>query len=580
MALDTLALECIKEELREKIIDGKVEKVYQPEKDEIMLSIRTFSNSYKLTLSASPVNPRIHFQTTPKENPKTPPMFCMLLRKHLTSGKIVDIRNVEGDRILIFDIESYNELGDLTVKHLIVEIMGRHSNIILTHSDLTIIDSIKHIDFTMSSVRQVLPGMKYEMAPPQDKVPILSKDIKDFSISMPEQNMRIDKLLLSKIGGISPLTAREITYRTFGRADISTNELDSLSDLTDTLKTFPKTNFKPCIITERESGRILDFSAIDIMQYESLADIKYYDNMSELLEDFYKAKDSAERIKQKSADILKILSNNIAKISKKIAILNKTLLDAKDKEKHKKYGDLITANLFKISTGDEFCYVTDYYSQNLDEIKIPLKPELSPSKNAQRYYKLYNKAKTAEVEAAIQLENAKNDLEYLESTLTLAENSQSEGDINAIRTELTDLGYIKARRTKKKQAEGTSKPHHFISSDGFDIYVGKNNTQNDKLTLKFANSSDMWFHTKNIHGSHVLIKLGTDKNIPDRTLLEAAGLAAYFSKARESSNVPVDYTIIKNVKKPNGAKPGMVIYDSYNTVYVNPKLIDMEEKKS
>ncbi len=579
MALDTLALECIKEELRKKLIGAKIEKVYQPEKDEIMLTLRTFSGSFKLTLSASPTNPRIHFQTTPKENPKTPPMFCMLLRKHLTSGKVSDIKNIEGDRILIFDIESYNELGDLTTKHLIVEIMGRHSNIILTHSDMTIIDSIKHIDFTMSSVRQVLPGGKYELAPSQEKVPILSEKIKDFSLKTPDENMRIDKLLLSQIGGISPLTAREISFRTFGRADIFSSECESFTDLNKTIKNFSKPDFRPSIIKERESGRILDFSAIDILQYESLADIIYYDNLSELLEDFYSSKDSAERIKQKSADILKILSNNIAKISKKISILNKTLLDAKDKDKHKKYGDLITANLFKISQGDEFCYVTDYYSETLDEIKIPLKPELTPSKNAQRYYKLYNKAKTAEVEAAIQLENAKNDLEYLESTLTLAENSQTEGDINAIRAELTDLGYIKARKTKKKQPDSVSKPHHFISSDGFDIFVGKNNTQNDKLTLKFANSSDMWFHTKNIHGSHVIIKLGLDKNIPDRTILEAAGLAAYFSKARESSNVPVDYTVIKNVKKPNGAKPGMVIYDSYNTIYVNPKLIENQEEK-
>ena len=574
MALDTLALECIKEELKKEIIGGKIEKVYQPEKDEIMIVIRTFSASFKLTLSASPTNPRIHFQTTSKENPKTPPMFCMLMRKHLTSGKIVDIRNIEGDRILIFDIESYNELGDLTTKHLIVEIMGRHSNIILTHSDMTIIDSVKHIDFTMSSVRQILPGGKYEMAPAQDKIPILSDKIKDFTLEKPEQNMAVDKLLLSKIGGISPLTSREIVYRLFGRSDVKIDEVDDLSALNEFIRKFSKTDFKPCIITERDSGRILDFSSIDIHQYESLADIKYYEKLSELLEVFYSSKDSAERIKQKSADILKILSNNIAKISKKVSILNKTLEDAKDKEKHKKYGDLITANLYQITTGDEFCYVTDYYSENLDEIKIPLKPELTPSKNAQRYYKLYNKAKTAEVEAAIQLENAKIDLEYLESTLILTENSQTEADINAIRTELGDLGYIKSRKTKKKQAEATSKPHHFISSDGFDIYVGKNNTQNDKLTLKFANSSDMWFHTKNIHGSHVLIKLGTDKNIPEQTMLEAAGLAAYFSKARESSNVPVDYTIIKNVKKPNGAKPGMVIYDSYNTVYVNPKLIE------
>lgn len=577
MALDTLALQCITEELKNTIIGGRIEKVYQPERDEITLNIRTYTDSYKLTISASPTNPRIHFSSFNKNNPPTPPMFCMLMRKHISSGKIINIRNLDCDRIVIFDIESYNELGDLTVKHLIVEIMGRHSNVILTHDDMTIIDSVKHIDFTMSSVRQILPGGVYVIPPVQDKVPILSDDIKNFHLFLPEASMRIDKLILSQIGGISPLTAREITYRTFRRCDIFTNDIESFDNLNKAIQNFPVCEFKPCIITEKESGRVLDFSAIDITQYEGLADIKYYNSMSELLEDFYATKDSLERMKQKSADIVKLLNNNITKISKKITILSSTIEDAKNKDKYKKYGDLLTGNLYAIKTGDLYAKVTDYYSENLEEITVQLQPELTPAQNAQRYYKLYNKAKNAEIEAAIQLKNAKDDLEYLESTLQLVESCTNEADINAIRNELAEMGYLKVKRNNKKQAVIASKPHHYLSSDGFDIYVGKNNTQNDKLTLKFANSSDIWFHTKKIHGSHVIIKLGIDKNVPDKTILEAAQLAAYYSKAKNSSNVPVDYTVVKNVKKPNGAKPGMVIYDSYNTIYVNPELIGEEQ---
>lgn len=575
MALDTLALRCITTELENTVIGGRIEKVYQPERDEITLNIRTYTDSFRLTISASPTNPRIHFSSTSKNNPQTPPMFCMLMRKHLSSGKITGIKNLECDRIVIFDIESYNELGDLTVKHLIVEIMGRHSNIILTHDDLTIIDSVKHIDFTMSSVRQILPGGTYTLPPVQEKTPVLSDEYKSITITPEEPNVRLDKLLLSKIGGISPLTAREMVYGFFNRCDIPAGEVTSWEDFNSHIQSFPVLDFKPCMIVEKDSGRLLDFSAIDIMQYESLADIKYYDSMSELLEAFYKTKDSAERMKQKSADIIKLLNSNIAKITKKISILKATLEDAKNKEQHKRYGDLLTANLYMINPGDKFAEVTDYYSETLETIRIPLLPHLTPAQNAQRYYKLYNKAKTAETEARIQLENAANDLEYLESTLILVENCTTESDIIAIRTELGELGYIKTKHNKKQQL-AASKPHHFVSSDGFDIYVGKNNTQNDKLTLKFANSSDLWFHTKKIHGSHVIIKLGLDKDVPERTILEAAQLAAYYSKARESSQVPVDYTAVKNVKKPNGAKPGMVIYDFYNTVYVTPKVIERD----
>lgn len=574
MALDTLCMQCIADELEKNIVGARIEKVYQPEKDEVTLLLRTFSDSYRLTLSASPTNPRIHFTNTHKNNPQTPPMFCMIMRKHLTLGKITKITNMKEDRVLIIDIESYNDLGDLTVKHLITEIMGRHSNIILTNEDMTIIDSVKRVDFTVSSVRQILPGLAYEFPPKQDKTPILSAELNNMQFPEPERPTAADKYIMNIVGGISPMSSREIAYRAFGNCTALIPCADYGDKIRGALAGLLADGFDPCIIYEKESGRMLDFSAIEIKQYEELADIAHYSDISTLLEDFYKSKDIAERTKQKSADIIKVLNTNIAKISKKLNILKATLKDAEKKDKHKKYGDLLTGNLYAIKAGDKFAVVTDYFSENLEQVSIPLLPELSPAANAQRYYKLYNKAKNAEIEAAIQLEKAKDELAYLESTLALSENCRDEADINAIRTELTELGYIKRRTKGKKQQQTTSKPHHFISSDGFDIYVGKNNTQNDKLTLKLANSSDMWFHTKKIHGSHVIIKLGCDKDIPERTMREAAELAAYFSKARESSQVPVDYTTVRNVKKPNGAKPGMVIYDSYNTVYVTPKMID------
>lgn len=572
MAFDTLVLKAIADELKEKAVGSRIEKVYQPERDEAELRIRGFGTAYRLTISAGGQNPRIHFSDENKQNPGTPPMFCMLMRKHLTSGKVVGVTIPGLDRVIMLDIESYNELGDLSVKHLIAEIMGRNSNIILTNDDMTVIDAIKHIDFTMSSVRQILPGAKYAFPPSQEKIPILSENIKSICLHRDEPGVRPDKLLMAQVGGISPLTAREIVYRAFGRCDAVIESDEDLRRLERALGDFLDEGFSPCIITEKESGRLLDFSAVEIRQYEGAAEVEHFDCMSTAVERFYSERDSIERMKQKSADVVKLLNNNIARTSKKINILKATVEDAKNKERHKRYGDLLTANLYAVSPGAESAEVVDYYSPEMEMTEIPLKKELSPAQNAQRYYKLYNKAKTAEIEAAQQLRAAAAELEYLESTLSMVKNCTSAEDIGAIREELAGQGYIKQRKNVKKQQRSEPRPHHYISSDGFDIYVGKNNTQNDRLTLKFANSSDLWFHTKKIHGSHVIIKLGVNKEVPERTMREAAELAAYYSKARESSRVPVDYTEVKNVKKPNGAKPGMVIYDFYNTIYVNPKL--------
>lgn len=579
MAFDTLCIKKITDELSSAVLGGRIDKVHQPEKDELMISVRTKDGAYKLTLSASANNARVHFSDFAKENPKTPPMFCMLLRKHLSSGKIIGISQPGFERIIEIDVESYNDLGDLTTKHLICEIMGRNSNIILCDADYRIIDSARHVDFSVSSVRQILPGMQYVAPPVQNKIPILDaekmKSVRlDFSaVAAP------DKVIMQAVSGISPIVAREIVFSAIGMTASASDELSDAqkNKIEKKLLEFSENiEFSPCIIFD-QSGKPLDFSAVSITHFGKDFPMEYSESMSSVVLKFYRERDQKERMHQKSADLVKLLNNNLERLAKKLVIQEKTLKDAENKERYKIFGDLLTANLYKIEKGASEVTVDNYYDQNCPQITIPLSEKLSASRNAQRYYKLFSKLKNAEIEVKKQQKATHEEIEYLESTLCAAENATSEADLNLIRQELAEEGYVKRTKSgKKDKGKTVSKPLHFISSDGFDIYVGKNNTQNDMLTLKFANSQDIWFHTKQIHGSHTIIKLGVNKDVPKTTMMEAAQLAAYYSKARESSQVPVDYTKVKNVKKPNGAKPGMVIYEGYNTVYVTPK--NMEEK--
>ncbi len=582
MALDAVAVSALVDELQ-CLVGGRVDKVHQPERDEIAVYVRTYDSSYRLVLSASSANPRAHLTEHTKKNPATAPLFCMLLRKHIGSGKITAVEQVGFERIIKISVESYNELGDLTVKYLITEIMGRYSNVILVSEDGTVIDSVKHVDGTVSSVREILPGGVYAPPPPQNKVPLTGFGADD---TIPfDRPVKADKAILSSVAGISPLTAREIVYSVFGTtdvnaADVNTNKAAELKLAVMKLgERVRNKDFSPCIITDNATGKLMEFSAVDIRQYERLASVQRAGSMNEVVDDFYYRRDMHDRMRQKSAGIVKLLNNNIERVSKKLSILERTVKDAENREEYKIKGDLLTANIYRMQEGMKEIEADNFYEPGSAPMKIALDPSLSPSMNAQRYYKKYNKAKTALVEAAKQIEAARADLDYLESTLYVAENAETIEDIDAVKDEMASLGYI-SRRSKqtRRKAKEKSKPMHFVSSDGFDIYVGRNNTQNDYLTLKFANTSDLWFHTKDIHGSHAVIKLGLDKDVPKNTILEAARLAAYYSQARESAQVPVDYTVIKNVKKPNGAKPGMVIYEGYNTVYVKPGLItDGEE---
>ncbi len=577
MALDSIAVRALCYELSKALIGGRIDKIHQPERDELTISVRTYTDSYKLVICASPSNARIHFSNASKENPKTAPLFCMLLRKHLQGGKILEISQPDFERIIKFDIQIRNELGDLVVRHLVVELTGRNANIILTDEYNKIIEAARRVDFTQSSVRQIMPGLVYIAPPTQKKTPILDESV-PLNITFDDVTQNVQAAIMTAVSGISPVFAREAVWTATGRTDtmsasLSENQKTEITSYLERLRKRAINNdFAPTLITETETDRLIDFSAFEIGHYEGACTTLAAESMCGAIEEFYSIRALKERMKQRSADLVKLITNNLERLSKKLVIQQKTLKDAENKEKLRKYGDLITSSVYMIKQGMDKVTVTDYFEPDTPEITIPLSLQLSPIENAQKYYKKYQKAKNAEIEVKKQLENTLSEIEYLESTLTLTENCTELSDINAIRAELSNEGYLKLHSKGKRRAkEPQSLPHHFISSDGFDIYVGKNNLQNDILTLKFANSSDIWFHTKKIHGSHTVIKLGIDKNVPKSTMLEAAQLAAYFSKARFSNQVPVDYTTIKNVKKPAGAKPGMVIYDSYNTIYAAPK---------
>lgn len=575
MPFDGIVTKCVVNDLSSLLIGGRVEKIFQPEADEIFINIRSKGQNYKLVMSASASYPRIHLTESSKENPNTPPVFCMLLRKHVSGGKIISIDFFDFERIIALQIESTTELGDLTIKKLIIEIMGRHSNVILVNSEDKIIDSIKHVDNEISSVREVMPARQYVLPPSQNKISLELLDIDTFLKSGKSNlDIGIEKYLLSTIKGFSPLICREICHRS--EIDVRTPLADINGSLEEKLKknimevieSILECKFNPCIIFDSSSFEgLIDFHCIEMRQY---AFVKTFPSISNVLDYYYTAKDNIERLKQKKSDVLKVINNNIGRCNKKIALQNEKLREVSDREKLKLYGELITANIYCMTERSKSVSLLNYYSENNEYIKVPLDEQLTPQANAQKYFKQYAKAKSAFNFTNRQLEESNKELEYLESVLHLLENCVTLQEIDEVRQELIGQGYMASKKTKgfKRQVK-LSLPHHYISSDGLDIFVGKNNRQNDQLTLKTASSADFWLHTRNIPGSHVIIKK-QQGDIPDSTLLEAAVLSAFHSKAKLSSNVPVDYTMVRNVKKPSGAKPGMVIYENFKTIIANP----------
>jgi len=588
MAFDGIVVHAIAKELNDVLKDGRIDKIHQPEKDTVTINIRTRSGAFRLLLCANPSCARVHLTSGNMENPMSPPMFCMLMRKHIGSGKITKVEQPDFERVIRIHIESYDEMGFLSEKILVCELMGKHSNIILLNKDLKIIDSVYHIDFTVSSVRQILPGLIYTLPPSQNKSNPLLSSKEDIKAMLTKSSVPLFKELMDTYSGISPLMSREAVFRACQNTDMTGEEADN-EMIDKTAYIFSKMientvsgEYSPCIASDNTTGKLLDFNALDITQFENMAQLTKYDSVNEAAEAFYQKKSAMYSLKQKSGDLMKFVNNNIDRCQKKLQIQNETLEKAKNKDKYKIFGDLITANIYRITEGMKHIECENFYTENNEKIKIPLKEDLSPSKNAQNYYKKYNKEKTAQEETLKQRELNLKEIDYLESVKESIELAESGSEISMIREELTEGGYLKRRGGKKQgRKKPLPTPMHFISDDGYDIYVGKNNIQNDYVTLKLSRSTDIWFHTKTIHGSHAIVKTSDAMQVPDRTYLQAASIAAYYSKARGSKNVAVDYTEVKNVKKPPGAKPGMVIYVNYNTIYTNPdeELIKRLENK-
>lgn len=574
MAFDGITISALISEIKDKITGGRIDKIYQPEGDEIILGIRSFGKAYKLLLTANPSNPKFHFTKENRDNPLNPPLFCMVMRKHLQSGKIIAVDQPNFDRIVNIYVESMNEMGDYSVKKLILEIMGRHSNIILTDENNIILDCIKHITHDKSSVREVLPGREYIMPPAQDKINTMDLNRDNFNTAFNSSlTKKCQSMIYQSYTGISPVISSEICIRaSIDPSDycelLNNSQIDSLYNaFSKTVADIKAEKFNPQLIIN-DADKIIDFSPLNMTQFSGFT-FRYYDSMSELIEDFYRTRDFSYRMNQKTQDLKKLISQNIERCVRKKEIQQKTLKDIENREELRLYGELITANIYSIKEGMTKAELINFYSENSETITIPLDSDKTPAENAQKYFKAYNKAKRTYEALQEQIKSNNEELLYLEGVLTSVSNCTDEQDIKEIRRELRDNGYIKKSKGDNKKAQNKrAKPLRFISSDGYDIFVGKNNYQNDELTLKIARPRDMWFHTKNIPGSHVIV-IYKGEDFPDTTLTEAAQLAAYYSKAQGSSMVPVDYTEKRNVKKPNGAKPGMVIYETNKTAYVN-----------
>ena len=577
MALDGLVIHSIVDELHKKLLGGKIDKVYQPENDEVVLHIRNNKENFKLVLSCSASNPRVYLASDyKKENPINAPMFCMLFRKYIQGGNIVNVSQVDFERIIKISVESFDELKEKTTKDIIIEIMGRHSNIILTHSSNNkIIDSAKRIPPSVSRVRQILPGQTYVLPPKQDKLnPITDISLNSFVDTLSSFDGPIFKAIYSKFLGISSVIAKEICFR----ANIDENLLVSKISSDDISKIYREFHnlfkyikdniYNPCMVIDTSIDKVLDFSCINLSLFSNLSIIND-DSISKILENYYATKDIKDRIHQRSSDLRKSISIKLDRLYNKLNKQEKELIESENAQIYKIKGELITSYIYMIEKGMESVEVANFYDPEYKNIKISLNTNFTPSENAQKYFKKYNKLKTAKKEITSQMEITKEEIDYLENIMLSIENCENLAELMDIREELGKVGYLRSKNNSKKETKLTTKPHEFVSSNGFKILVGKNNKQNDHLTLKVASNEDIWMHTKNIPGSHVIIKT-EGKEVPDETIFEGAMLAAFFSKSKMSSQVPVDYTKKKNVKKPNGAKPGMVIYDTNNTIYVTP----------
>jgi predicted ribosome quality control (RQC) complex YloA/Tae2 family protein len=575
MALDGAFLRHLKREIEENALGAKVDKIYQPNRDELVLFLRARSGNRKLLLSARANSARINFTQLVPENPKEPPMLCMLLRKRLTGARLTSVRQPELERLLCLDFGTVNELGDEVTLTLVMEVMGRYSNVILVDGTGKIVDALKRVDASMSSERLVLPGVPYRLPPPQKKLCLLTADreeVVERVCSMPG-GTGLSKALLASLQGVSPIVCRELQHRTGRGADLRIAEMTPemrerlsffLGRLAETVK---NTDGCPYMAVE-PNQKPVDFSFFPVEQYGTAAIVSRKNSFSELLDDFYGERDRMERMHVRSQDLLRILTTASERLSRKINAQQADLERCAKRDELRICGDLLSANLYKLEKGQPVAELENFYEESQPVVRIKLNPALSPSQNAQKYYKEYRKAKTAEEILAVQIREAKQELAYLDTVFDELSRASVERDLSEIRAELAEQGYVRVQKGAKKQSLSCG-PMEFCSTDGFRILVGRNNRENDFLTLKQAKKNDLWFHTKNIPGSHVVLFLDGRKATP-QAVGEAAMLAACFSRGRDSSNVAVDYTGVRYVSKPQGAKPGMVIYVNNKTLFAAP----------
>ena len=564
MPLDALCLTAVAGEVRAAVQGGKIDKIYQPTRDEVVLYIRGPAGNVRLLLSANPGHPRAHLTERNRENPEQPPMFCMLLRKHLQGARILELNQPPLERILDFRLETLDELGDRVERRLVLEAMGRSANLLLLDGEGRIVDCTRRVDGDLArGQRQLLPGLFYRQPPAVDK-------LNPFTLSPEELRLVLanplgkawDKLLLDSFTGLSPLVARELAFRAGDDSEKLAAELEKLG------KAVEENHFTAYLLVRE--GKPVDFTFLPVLQYGPETESIPRESFSALLDDFFSDRESAERVRQRGQDLVKSVTSARDRTARKLGNQARELEATKNRERLRELGDILTSNLHLMERGMSTFRTMDFYDPEGGEVDIPLDPLLTPQQNAAKYYKEYNKAKTAEEMLTIQIEKGEKELEYLNSVLENIALAEGEKDLQEIRQELTETGYLRRPKTAAKRAKKVSgKPMEFRSSSGLRISVGKNNSQNDLLTTKLAYKSDIWLHTQKIHGSHVILWLeGGEADA--RSLTEAAQLAAYFSQARDGSKVPVDYTPVKYVKKPAGARPGMVVYTTYQTAVVEP----------
>lgn len=582
MAFDGFVISNLVSELNDKLVGGRIVKISQPEKDELVLTIKNY-DQFKLFISASAGLPLIYLTEQTKPNPMTAPNFCMLLRKHLNSARIISITQPDFERILQFEIEHLDDLGDLCRKYLIVEIMGKHSNIIFCNQDFTIVDSIKHISSFVSSVREVLPGRPYFIPKTVDKFDPTKVSYEEFQTHVLAKPLPVSKAIYLALTGISPLLSNEICYRATIDADIIATELTQdigyhlYQNLMRVMEMVTTKEYLPNIVCQNKEP--LDFSSLDLTCYQ-ISDSytkEIYPSISKVLEEFYATKNSVTRIRQKSIDLRKIVANAIERDTKKYDLQLKQLKDTEKRDKYKVYGELLTTYGYSAEPGAKSITVLNYYTN--EDISIPLEESKTALENAKAYFEKYNKLKRTYEHLSNLVITTKEELDHLDSIRTSLDIAMSEADLVELKEELVEYGYIKRHTLKTKGPNGkpikkqkvTSKPFHYLTTDGFHIYVGKNNYQNDALTFEFANGNDWWFHSKGIPGSHVIVK-SNGADLPDRVFEQAGNLAAYYSKGRDADKVEIDYTEKKNVKKPSKGKPGFVVYYTNYSLMATPSL--------